>query len=56
MIGRPQGFDTRHLDAVNPAMLNRDVWYSTHHWAVPYPGDAAVLTPDQVRTRYPISE
>ena len=49
-------FDTRHLDAVSPAMLNRDVWYSTHGWSVPYPGDDAVLTPDQVRTRFPFTE
>jgi hypothetical protein len=48
------GFDTRHLDAVNPALLNHDVWYSTHDWSVPYPGDDAVLTPDQARTRFPL--
>jgi YVTN family beta-propeller protein len=46
-------YDTKHLDAVNPALLNRDVWYSTHNWTVPYPGDTSVLSPDQVRTRFP---
>ncbi|MBC7375360.1 MAG: hypothetical protein H7323_15330 [Frankiales bacterium] len=48
-----EGFDVTHLDAVNPAMLNRDVWYANHYWTVPFPGDSAVLTPDQVRIRYP---
>lgn len=40
--------DTRHLDAANPALLNHDIWYSTHHWAVPYPGESRVLTPAEV--------
>jgi YVTN family beta-propeller protein len=51
-----QGFDSKHLDAVNPALLNRDIWYSTHGWTVPYPGDATVLTPQQVMARFPFLE
>ena len=46
-------YDTKHLDAVNPALLNRDIWYSTHHFAVPYPGDSTILTPAQVTRRFP---
>jgi YVTN family beta-propeller protein len=35
-------------DWANPAQLNRLDWYSAHGWKVPYPGDAAILSPNQV--------
>ena len=35
-------------DMVNMAQENRDIWYSTHDWSVPYPGDATVLYPNQI--------
>lgn len=35
-------------DMVNMGQGNRDIWYSGHHYAVPYPGDKRVLYPDQV--------
>ena len=35
-------------DWANPAQLNRLDWYTSHGWTTPYPGDKAVLTPDQV--------
>jgi hypothetical protein len=35
-------------DWANPAQLNRLDWYSAHDWKVPYPGDAAILSPNQV--------
>jgi len=36
------------VDWANPAQLGRLDWYSAHDWKVPYPGDAAILPPDQV--------
>jgi len=35
-------------DYANPAQLNRLDWYSAHDWKVPYPGDKAILAPNQV--------
>jgi YVTN family beta-propeller protein len=35
-------------DMANPAQLNRLDWYTAHNWSVPYPGDVAILAPDQV--------
>jgi YVTN family beta-propeller protein len=35
-------------DMVNMAQSNRDIWYSSNNFTVPYPGDAAVLYPNQV--------
>lgn len=35
-------------DWANPAQLNRLTWYSAHDWKIPYPGETAILTPDQV--------
>lgn len=35
-------------DMANPAQLNRLDWYTAHDWSVPYPGDVAILAPDQV--------
>ncbi len=41
-----QNFRTE--DMVNMAQENRDIWYSTNHFTVPYPGDTRVLLPEQV--------
>jgi YVTN family beta-propeller protein len=41
-----QNFRTE--DMVNMAMENRDIWYSTNNFTVPYPGDSSVLMPSQV--------
>ena len=38
----------RWPDWANPAQLNRLDWYSAHDWKVPYPGDKAILRPDEV--------
>ena len=38
----------RTEDMVNMAQDNRDIWYAGHDFAVPYPGDSAVLFPWQV--------
>jgi YVTN family beta-propeller protein len=35
-------------DWANPEQLNRLDWYSAHGWKIPYPGDKAILAPDQV--------
>jgi hypothetical protein len=35
-------------DYANPAQMNRYTWYASHHWKVPYPGDAKVYVPSQV--------
>ena len=35
-------------DWANPAQLNRLTWFSAHDWKIPYPGETAILTPDQV--------
>ena len=38
-------------DSVNPAQLNRYDWYTSTGWSQPYPGDSAILAPDQVPGR-----
>jgi YVTN family beta-propeller protein len=35
-------------DMVNMAQGNRDVWYASNNFSVPYPGDTKVLFPNQV--------
>ncbi|MCU1584014.1 MAG: hypothetical protein JWM49_570 [Microbacteriaceae bacterium] len=35
-------------DVADPAHLNRADWYAVHHFSTPYPGDAKILTPDEV--------
>jgi hypothetical protein len=35
-------------DMVNMAAENRDIWYSTGGFKIPYPGDSKVLLPSQV--------
>ena len=39
-------------DFANPAQLNRFDWYSATGWTRPYPGDARILTPDEVPGRF----
>jgi len=41
----------RQQDQVNPAQLNRAIWYSTSGWTTPYPGDSRVLAPNEVPGR-----
>ena len=41
-----QDFSTE--DMVNMAQSNRDVWYSSNNFTVPYPGDSKVLLPTEV--------
>jgi YVTN family beta-propeller protein len=40
--------DWRTEDMLNMAQGNRDVWYASNNFTVPYPGDKKVLYPDQV--------
>ncbi|MCZ2403980.1 bifunctional YncE family protein/alkaline phosphatase family protein [Paenarthrobacter sp. Z7-10] len=40
--------DWSREDSVNMAQGNRDVWYSSNGFTRPYPGDSAVLLPEQV--------
>lgn len=42
------GGQTPVQDFANPRQLNRYDFYSATGWTKPYPGDAAILTPDQV--------
>ncbi len=41
--------DLSRLDAADPPLLNRVIWYSTKGFDNPYPGDDRVLHPDEVR-------
>jgi DNA-binding beta-propeller fold protein YncE len=35
-------------DYADPARLNRIIWYLSHNWTSPYPGDDKLLAPDDV--------
>jgi hypothetical protein len=35
-------------DYANPEQMNRYVWYQTHNWAKPYPGDSKIYAPNAV--------
>jgi YVTN family beta-propeller protein len=35
-------------DYANPEQMNRYVWYQTHGWTKPYPGDSKIYAPNQV--------
>lgn len=50
---RGQHFGGAHpiMDWASPEQLNRVTWYSAHGWKTPYPGDTAILTPNQVPGR-----
>ena len=39
-------------DYANPEQMNRYTWYVTHHWKVPYPGDAKLYPPADVPGAY----
>ncbi|MER6298062.1 alkaline phosphatase family protein [Kitasatospora sp. NPDC001539] len=39
-------------DRANPAQMNHLTWYQTHGWTTPYPGESAVLAPDDVPGAY----
>jgi YVTN family beta-propeller protein len=41
-----QNFTTE--DAVNMGQENRDIWYTSNNYTVPYPGDTKVLLPNEV--------
>ncbi|SEL18737.1 bifunctional YncE family protein/alkaline phosphatase family protein [Streptacidiphilus jiangxiensis] len=44
-------------DYANPAQMNHLVWYETHNWATPYPGETKIYSPSQVPGAYlPSSE
>jgi hypothetical protein len=44
MFKRPQ-----KADEADPQLLDRAIWYSTTNFGRPYPGDSAVLSPDEIR-------
>lgn len=35
-------------DYANPAQMDRLIWYQSHGWRKPYPGDRRILAPDEV--------
>jgi hypothetical protein len=35
-------------DMVNMPQFNRDIWYSSSNFTVPYPGDSKILLPNEV--------
>ncbi|MFE4520093.1 alkaline phosphatase family protein, partial [Kitasatospora sp. NPDC056783] len=35
-------------DRANPAQMEHLVWYQAHNWATPYPGEGAILAPNDV--------
>ncbi|MFE7525890.1 bifunctional YncE family protein/alkaline phosphatase family protein [Kitasatospora sp. NPDC057542] len=39
-------------DRANPAQMEHLVWYQTHNWTTPYPGEGAILAPDDVPGAY----
>jgi YVTN family beta-propeller protein len=39
-------------DYANPEQMNRYVWYATHGWRTPYPGDSKIYAPNQVPGAY----
>ncbi|MEY9875227.1 hypothetical protein ABH931_004728 [Streptacidiphilus sp. MAP12-33] len=44
-------------DYANPAQMNHLVWYETHNWTTPYPGETKIYAPGQVPGAYlPSSE
>ena len=42
-----------HEDALAFAPFNRLTWYASTGWKRPYPGDAKVLSPTEVESRFP---
>ncbi|MBO1413804.1 bifunctional YncE family protein/alkaline phosphatase family protein [Streptomyces sp. FH025] len=39
-------------DRANPAQMNHLVWYQTHNWTTPYPGESEIHAPDDVPGAY----
>ncbi|MEU3570719.1 bifunctional YncE family protein/alkaline phosphatase family protein [Kitasatospora sp. NPDC036755] len=39
-------------DHANPAQMEHLVWYQTHGWTTPYPGENTILAPDDVPGAY----
>ena len=39
-------------DYSNPAQMNHLVWYETHNWQTPYPGEAGIYAPNDVPGAY----
>jgi hypothetical protein len=39
---------TPRADFAHPEQMNRYVWYQTHNWTLPYPGDTKIYRPDEV--------
>ncbi|HEV7205059.1 MAG TPA: alkaline phosphatase family protein [Jatrophihabitans sp.] len=39
-------------DYANPEQMNHLTWYETHGWTKPYPGERAIVAPDQVPGAY----
>ncbi|WP_316528818.1 alkaline phosphatase family protein [Kitasatospora brasiliensis] len=39
-------------DHANPAQMEHLVWYQAHNWATPYPGESAILAPNDVPGAY----
>ncbi|MGE7433018.1 bifunctional YncE family protein/alkaline phosphatase family protein [Kitasatospora sp. NPDC001175] len=39
-------------DYANPAQMNHLVWYETHNWTTPYPGEREIHAPDDVPGAY----
>ncbi|MFF4926494.1 alkaline phosphatase family protein [Kitasatospora sp. NPDC001261] len=39
-------------DHANPAQMEHLVWYQTHNWTAPYPGESTILAPDDVPGAY----
>ena len=42
--------DMTHLDAGDPQLVRRDLWYEAEGFDKPFPGDARVLHPWEVHT------
>ncbi|KJS53286.1 phosphoesterase [Streptomyces rubellomurinus subsp. indigoferus] len=39
-------------DRANPAQMDHLTWYQTHNWTTPYPGEGAILAPNDVPGAY----
>ena len=39
---------TPRADFAHPEQMNRYVWYQTHNWTLPYPGDSKIYRPNEV--------
>jgi hypothetical protein len=39
-------------DFANPAQMDHLVWYQTHNWTTPYPGESEIHAPNDVPGAY----